>query len=105
MLPACCIGTCACVYVHSLSVMSALLQAYGIEQATAMCKRMLAEGTPGLHMYTLNLEKSAVQILENLGLISKEVDLRAPSAHPASMHRTCITPTGAQAYAVSMCRC
>ena len=48
------------------------LQNYGIQQATDMCKRMLAEGTPGLHMYTLNLERSAVQILENLGLISKD---------------------------------
>ena len=28
-------------------------------------------GTPGLHMYTLNLERSAVSILEQLGLIDR----------------------------------
>ena len=51
------------------------MQSYGIQQATDMCKRMLAEGVPGLHMYTLNLERSAVQILQNLGLISNEVSI------------------------------
>ncbi len=44
---------------------------YGIELGTEMCKRILDSGVPGLHMYTLNLERSAVAILENLGLINK----------------------------------
>lgn len=44
---------------------------YGIDLGTQMCKRLLNAGTPGVHMYTLNLERSAVSILENVGLISK----------------------------------
>ena len=44
---------------------------YGIQLGTDMCKRILDSGVPGLHMYTLNLERSAVVILENLGLITR----------------------------------
>ncbi len=43
------------------------LQAYGISLGTMMCQRLVAGGVPGLHMYTLNLERSAVAILENVG--------------------------------------
>ena len=44
---------------------------FGIDLGTRMCRQLLEAGTPGLHMYTLNLERSAVAILENLGLITK----------------------------------
>ena len=44
---------------------------FGIDLGTRMCKRILESGTPGLHMYTLNTERSSVSILENLGLINK----------------------------------
>jgi hypothetical protein len=43
------------------------LQAYGMSMGTMMCQRLIAGGVPGLHMYTLNLERSAVAILENVG--------------------------------------
>ena len=36
-----------------------------------MCKKILDAKIPGIHMYTLNLERSAVAILENVGLITK----------------------------------
>ena len=48
------------------------VRSYGIELGTAMCRRLLESGSPGLHMYTLNLERTAVAILENLGLVSKD---------------------------------
>jgi len=47
----------------------AAVKAYGISLGTQMCQRLLAAGVPGLHMYTLNLDKSAVSILKNVGLI------------------------------------
>ncbi len=49
-------------------------QQFGIDQGTEMCRRILEAGdVHGLHMYTLNMERSAVAILENLGLINDKV--------------------------------
>lgn len=47
------------------------VKAYGISLGTMMGKQLLAAGVPGLHMYTLNLERSAVAILENVGLLNE----------------------------------
>lgn len=49
------------------------VKAYGVQLGVKMCKKLLDAGIPGLHFYTLNLEKSVVQILEGLGLIDPEV--------------------------------
>jgi len=46
-------------------------QAYGIDLGTRMCRALLDHGVPGVHLYTLNLEASALAILENLGLVNK----------------------------------
>ncbi|CAA2954613.1 probable methylenetetrahydrofolate reductase [Olea europaea subsp. europaea] len=45
------------------------VKAYGIHLGTEMCKKILASGIKTLHLYTLNMEKSALAILMNLGLI------------------------------------
>lgn len=45
------------------------VKAYGVQLATDMSKALLSAGVPGIHLYTLNLERSAVAILENLGLV------------------------------------
>ena len=42
---------------------------FGVQVVTDMCKRLLAAGVPGLHIYTLNLEKSSIDILTNLGML------------------------------------
>ncbi|PRW60308.1 5,10-methylenetetrahydrofolate reductase isoform A [Chlorella sorokiniana] len=55
----------------------AAVKAYGISLGTMMCQRLLAGGAPGLHMYTLNLERSAVAILENVGLVPKKEAAKA----------------------------
>lgn len=47
-------------------------QNFGIDLGVRMCRQLLDAGTPGLHMYTLNLEKSALAILERLGLIDTQ---------------------------------
>tara|TARA_B100001964_G_scaffold223057_1_gene268604 strand:- start:217 stop:1983 length:1767 start_codon:yes stop_codon:yes gene_type:complete len=43
---------------------------YGIDQASEMGKKLIEEGVPGLHFYTLNLEHSVSEILRSLDLVS-----------------------------------
>ena len=38
-------------------------KAYGIHLGTEMCKKISAHGIKTLHLYTLNMEKSALAIL------------------------------------------
>ena len=63
------------VPAHALAVLELIkdsdeaVKAYGVSLGAMMCERLLAEGAPGLHMYTLNLEKSAVGILRAVGLL------------------------------------
>eukprot|EP00933_Yihiella_yeosuensis_P016037 TRINITY_DN13846_c0_g1_i1.p1 TRINITY_DN13846_c0_g1~~TRINITY_DN13846_c0_g1_i1.p1 ORF type:complete len:818 (-),score=243.33 TRINITY_DN13846_c0_g1_i1:135-2588(-) len=47
-------------------------KAFGIEEGVAMCKAIIEGGAPGMHFYTLNLEKVVVGTLKGLGLISEE---------------------------------
>ncbi|KAJ0979157.1 hypothetical protein J5N97_014631 [Dioscorea zingiberensis] len=53
------------------------VKAYGIHLGTEMCKKILAHGINTLHLYTLNMEKSALAILMNLGLIEESKISRA----------------------------
>merc|ERR1712045_354396 len=47
-------------------------KAFGIEFGTEMCKALLDGGAPGLHFYTLNLERVVVGVLKGLGKITEE---------------------------------
>lgn len=60
------------------------VKAYGISMGTMMCQRLLAAGVPGLHMYTLNLDRSAVSILRNVGLIAPEPEAAAEAEKVAA---------------------
>jgi methylenetetrahydrofolate reductase (NADPH) len=44
------------------------IRAYGEEVITAMCQRLLDEGAPGLHFYTMNQAGPTLKIWKNLGL-------------------------------------
>ncbi|PKA60296.1 Methylenetetrahydrofolate reductase 1 [Apostasia shenzhenica] len=64
------------------------VKAYGIHLGTEMCKKILAQGIKTLHLYTLNMEKSALAILMNLGLIEESKVTRSlPWRRPANVFR------------------
>ncbi|MDI9335754.1 MAG: methylenetetrahydrofolate reductase [NAD(P)H] [Gammaproteobacteria bacterium] len=42
------------------------IRAFGIEVVTNLCTRLVAEGVPGLHFYTLNLSSSVQAVLDHI---------------------------------------
>jgi methylenetetrahydrofolate reductase (NADPH) len=64
----------------------------GVEVCTDLCRRLLDQGVPGLHLYCLNRSASCSEILRNLGLVTSR---RHPQAClPAREPATPLRPTG-----------
>jgi len=51
---------------------------FGVKLGIQMCKELMQGGIKHLHFYTLNLEKSVVQILEGLSIIDPDVKRPLP---------------------------
>ncbi len=49
------------------------IRAFGLDVVTEMCQRLLDQGAPGLHFYTMNQAELVLALWENLGL-SKKAD-------------------------------
>jgi methylenetetrahydrofolate reductase (NADPH) len=47
---------------------NASVQAFGLDVVTALCEKLLANGAPGLHFYTLNQAGPSLEIWKRLGL-------------------------------------
>eukprot|EP01029_Cantina_marsupialis_P022206 TRINITY_DN5412_c0_g2_i1.p1 TRINITY_DN5412_c0_g2~~TRINITY_DN5412_c0_g2_i1.p1 ORF type:complete len:597 (-),score=203.32 TRINITY_DN5412_c0_g2_i1:321-2111(-) len=61
------------------------VKVFGINRAVEMCQKLLESGVPGIHYYTLNMESSVRQVVQNLGLTADVVTRKAFPWRPSTL--------------------
>lgn len=70
--------------VEALAEDDVKLKDFGVSFGVEMCNQLRALAAPGLHFYTLNLEKSTLAIVDQLGLSTKKKGCQRETSDPAS---------------------
>jgi methylenetetrahydrofolate reductase (NADPH) len=52
------------------------IRAFGIDVTTELCRRLLEQGVPGLHFYTMNQYEASEAIWRNLGIDDLDSEIR-----------------------------